>query len=101
MVQPLCITHLSAAFLIFVRYYFLEELMSILISNTLIGAYFFSLERHLYNSLFMDNMLTLFRYTPLMFAALSGNVPTVRCLLEACANPDILNSVNRTAAQLA
>lgn len=36
-----------------------------------------------------------------MFAALSGNVPAVRCLLEACANPDILNSVNRTAAQLA
>lgn len=40
-------------------------------------------------------------YTPLHFAALSGNVDTVRRLLSAGADPKLLNSVGRTASQMA
>ncbi|XP_064617982.1 ankyrin repeat and MYND domain-containing protein 2-like [Liolophura sinensis] len=40
-------------------------------------------------------------YSSLMFAALSGNVEVTRLMLEAGARVDHINSVNRTAAQMA
>lgn len=40
-------------------------------------------------------------YTPLHFAALSGNTEICSMLLDAGINPNTLNSVNRTASQMA
>ncbi|EDW80035.1 uncharacterized protein Dwil_GK12277 [Drosophila willistoni] len=40
-------------------------------------------------------------YTPLHFAALSGNVHVCRLLLDAGINPNSINSVSRTASQMA
>lgn len=40
-------------------------------------------------------------YTPLHFAALSGNTDICKMLLDAGINPNTLNSVNRTASQMA
>ncbi|XP_023171339.2 ankyrin repeat and MYND domain-containing protein 2 [Drosophila hydei] len=40
-------------------------------------------------------------YTPLHFAALSGNTHVCRQLLDAGINPNSINSVNRTASQMA
>ncbi|KAI8123451.1 hypothetical protein FF38_08854 [Lucilia cuprina] len=40
-------------------------------------------------------------YTPLHFAALSGNTEICTMLLDAGINPNTLNSVNRTASQMA
>ncbi|XP_037938005.1 ankyrin repeat and MYND domain-containing protein 2-like [Teleopsis dalmanni] len=40
-------------------------------------------------------------YTPLHFAALSGNTELCRLLLDAGINPSSLNSVSRTASQMA
>ena len=39
-------------------------------------------------------------YTALMFGTLSGNTDVVQLLLDAGAQTDIVNKVNRTAAQL-
>lgn len=41
------------------------------------------------------------RYSALTFAGLSGNADVVRLLLEHGANPTSLNSINKTAAQMA
>ncbi|XP_011183781.1 ankyrin repeat and MYND domain-containing protein 2 [Zeugodacus cucurbitae] len=40
-------------------------------------------------------------YTPLHFAALSGNTDVCRLILDAGINPNSLNSVSRTASQMA
>ncbi|XP_004526925.1 ankyrin repeat and MYND domain-containing protein 2 [Ceratitis capitata] len=40
-------------------------------------------------------------YTPLHFAALSGNTEVCRLILDAGINPNSLNSVSRTASQMA